>query len=44
MKMTSETFTQFVESQGPFIWSQELATRHCTDSHEFGGHPNDLYF
>jgi len=44
MKTTSEIFTPFVESEVPLIWSQEFATRHCTDRHELGGHPNGLYF
>jgi hypothetical protein len=44
MKTTSETFTPFVESEVPLIWSQEFATRHCIDPHEHGGHPSGLYF
>lgn len=43
MKTTSES-TPFVESQCPLILSQEFATRHCPDPHEFGGHPNGPYF
>jgi len=44
MKTTNKTFTPFVESQSQLIWSQEFATRHCTDPHEFGGHPNGPHF
>jgi hypothetical protein len=44
MKKSSETISPFVESKGPLMYSQAIATLHYPDSNEFGGHPNGPYF